>query len=377
VVVGLLNNEELLEEERVKAKSIREKMANVVGGSAYNNSGYGSNSASSNHYGNGLGGSSKYDTYDNKKKAENKTYDYGNSLGAYGDYAYNKSTLDKYKDAKNDKPSTSDKREDKKPEVVADTKKPFEKIASKLSKPGERREEKVEEVKPKPVANTPTVTTAPSNNSIIDIFDISAPATNGQQVPQPFTFNEPPKPVAQQQPVQQQQQAQQQQVPVQQSFQVQQQAPVQQQQQQPIPQVQQGYNQQPQFAQLPQQGYPQSPYPPQQYPNQFGYNQFGQPNQFVQQQQQPQYNQYQQPQFHPQANQFGYQQAYNPAPQQQFNPYAQPQQVPQVNNGYKPQANLGMGITLNSTSVAKKEDDFGNFSSSSSTAQNVRFPLRR
>ena len=42
---------------------------------------------------------------EDKKKAENKTYDYGNSLGAYGDYTYNKSTLDKYKDAKNDKPS--------------------------------------------------------------------------------------------------------------------------------------------------------------------------------------------------------------------------------------------------------------------------------
>ena len=87
-------------------------MANVVGGSAYSGgygsssgnyggSGYGGYGGSGNYGGSGYGGSK----YEEKKKPENKTYDYGNSLGAYGDYTYNKSTLDKYKDAKNDKPS--------------------------------------------------------------------------------------------------------------------------------------------------------------------------------------------------------------------------------------------------------------------------------
>lgn len=105
MVVNLLSNEELLEEERVKAKNIREKMSNVIGGSAYrensNNGGYGGGYSGSNS-----GNNSKYDNYDNKKKNENNAYNYGNSLGAFGDYAYNKSTLDKYKDAKNDKSTT-------------------------------------------------------------------------------------------------------------------------------------------------------------------------------------------------------------------------------------------------------------------------------
>ena len=80
-------------------------MSNVIGGSAYrqnsnNSGGYGSG------YGSNSGHNSKYDNYDNKKKNENNTYNYGNTLGAFGDYAYNKSTLDKYKDAKNDKTTT-------------------------------------------------------------------------------------------------------------------------------------------------------------------------------------------------------------------------------------------------------------------------------
>ena len=106
----------------MKAKNIREKMANVVDGSAYSG-GYGNNSSSGSYGGSGYGGSAfggnggyggsgnyggtgySGSKSEDKKKAENKTYDYGNSLGAYGDYTYNKSTLDKYKDAKNDKPS--------------------------------------------------------------------------------------------------------------------------------------------------------------------------------------------------------------------------------------------------------------------------------
>jgi hypothetical protein len=57
-VVGLLQSEELLEEERVKAKNIREKMSNVVGGSSYGSSGSSGNSGNSG-YG-GYGGNGGY-----------------------------------------------------------------------------------------------------------------------------------------------------------------------------------------------------------------------------------------------------------------------------------------------------------------------------
>ena len=113
-MVSLLGNEELLEEERVKAKNIREKMSSVVGGGAYSNSGYGSsnsgysgyNGGNSGYGGNSSGGySSKYDHHD-KKKNESKPYDYGNSLGAYGDYSYNKSTQGRQERQTSDPTST-------------------------------------------------------------------------------------------------------------------------------------------------------------------------------------------------------------------------------------------------------------------------------
>lgn len=50
--MALLSNEEQLEEERLKAKNIREKMSNIVGGSSYNGGG-------------GSGGNSGYGGYDN------------------------------------------------------------------------------------------------------------------------------------------------------------------------------------------------------------------------------------------------------------------------------------------------------------------------
>ena len=84
----------MLEEEREKAKTIRERMSGIAGGT---------------HYGGqtgGYGGDSKYDSYNNKSYGgkptnNNKTFSGGDitgGLGAYGDYTYNKSTLDKYKD---------------------------------------------------------------------------------------------------------------------------------------------------------------------------------------------------------------------------------------------------------------------------------------
>jgi len=98
----------------VKAKTIRDKMSNVVGGSSYGGS-YGGSSG----YGSGAYGSSKYDN-DSKKKTDSNNYNYGNTVGHFGDYSYNKSTIDKYKDTKNDKPNVNTnfdggKKEEKKP----------------------------------------------------------------------------------------------------------------------------------------------------------------------------------------------------------------------------------------------------------------------
>ena len=83
----------MLEEEREKAKTIRERMSGIAGGTHYGG------------YTGGYGGDSKYDSYNNKnyggKPNNNKTFSGGDitgGLGAYGDYSYNKSTLDKYKD---------------------------------------------------------------------------------------------------------------------------------------------------------------------------------------------------------------------------------------------------------------------------------------
>ena len=81
-------------------------MSNVIGGSAYRQNSNNSGGYGGSGYGSNSGHNSKYDNYDNKKKNENNTYNYGNTLGAFGDYTYNKSTLDKYKDAKNDKSTT-------------------------------------------------------------------------------------------------------------------------------------------------------------------------------------------------------------------------------------------------------------------------------
>lgn len=118
-----------------------------MGGSGYGG-GYGGSSGGyggSGGYGNysGMGG---YSGKEEKKKHDSaNTYNYGNSVGHYGDYSYGKSTLDKYKDAKNDKPSaggssTTQKEEKKQPEINVETKKPFEKKAGKLMKPGEKKE---------------------------------------------------------------------------------------------------------------------------------------------------------------------------------------------------------------------------------------------
>ena len=111
-------------------------MSNVVGGS-YNSSsssgyGYGGSSASSG-YGN-VGG---YGSKEQKKKKQEPNYSYGNSVGHFGNYSYEKSTIDKYRDAKAEKQSSTDnKKEEKKPEIQVETKKSFQTKANKLVKPG-------------------------------------------------------------------------------------------------------------------------------------------------------------------------------------------------------------------------------------------------
>ena len=87
-------------------------MSNVVGGTSYG-SGYGGSYNNNSSYGgsNGYGGSSGnggsgYGSQKAEEKKKNDFYNYGSGLGYFGDYTYTKSTLDKYKDPKNDKPST-------------------------------------------------------------------------------------------------------------------------------------------------------------------------------------------------------------------------------------------------------------------------------
>lgn len=74
-------------------------MAGVTGGVSYGKQGY--------------GGGGVYDSYNNKNMGEKRGYNYGSSdqgnggLGVYGDYSYGKSTLDKYKNQKNNSNGSS------------------------------------------------------------------------------------------------------------------------------------------------------------------------------------------------------------------------------------------------------------------------------
>ena len=132
----------MLEEERQKAKTIRERMSGIAGGTHYG--GYTG--------GGGYGGDGKYDSYNSKnygKSNGNKSYsnnDNVGGMGVYGDYNYGKSTLDKYKN--NDKNKSTNITGSTSPSIIPDitggagqsnpveaTKKPFQKIAPKLVKP--------------------------------------------------------------------------------------------------------------------------------------------------------------------------------------------------------------------------------------------------
>ncbi len=93
-------------------------MSNIVGGSSYN--GGGGSGGNSGYGGYDNYGGSKYGQSKKKEKTDaNNAYNYGNTVGHFGDYTYGKSTIDKYKDPKNDKPASGStdqgKKEEKKP----------------------------------------------------------------------------------------------------------------------------------------------------------------------------------------------------------------------------------------------------------------------
>lgn len=348
-------------------------MSNVVGGTSYgagyggsynssssgSGSGYGSGYGSGSGSGNGYGSSSKPD-YDKKK---NESLNYGSSLGYFGDYTYNKSTLDKYKDPKNDKPtatssgSTDNKKDDKKitPPIEVEVKKPFEKVAGKLSKPGEKKEIIAEEPT-KTVNPTQAATQGTAQGNIIEIDIFGGETTKPTQSPAPFSFETtapvapPVQPVQITQAPQVQQPFQPVQPPQQPIFQPQ---PTQQpfnpygqpqqpygQPQQPYGQPQQPYGQPQQPYGQPQQSYglPQQPYGSQPAP------------QFTANPQIPAYNQYGQPQqnfYGPPNPKFG--QAPQNFPQQPaYSPYINPMYpttAPLAVNSTQP-AGVNLGITL-------------------------------
>jgi hypothetical protein len=89
-------------------------MSNVVGGTSYG-SGYGGSYNNNSSYGGSNGyGSNSYGSSKAEEKKKNDSYNYGSGPGYFGDYTYSKSTLDKYKDPKNDKPSTAGSSNDSK-----------------------------------------------------------------------------------------------------------------------------------------------------------------------------------------------------------------------------------------------------------------------
>ena len=109
-------------------------------------------------YGAYSGGDSKYDSYNNKnyggKPSQNKSYGNDNigGMGLYGDYNYNKSTLDKYKNNDKNTNKSTNITGTTSPSIIPDitggagesnpveaTKKPFEKIAPKLVKPQSKK----------------------------------------------------------------------------------------------------------------------------------------------------------------------------------------------------------------------------------------------
>lgn len=85
-------------------------MSNVVGGTSYG-AGYGGSYNNNSNY---SGYGSSYGSSKPESEKKNDSYNYGSSVGYFGDYTYNKSTLDKYKDAKNDRPTTTSGNEGKK-----------------------------------------------------------------------------------------------------------------------------------------------------------------------------------------------------------------------------------------------------------------------
>lgn len=319
-------------------------MSHVTGGSGS----YGGYSGGS--YG---GGDGRYESFNSRNYDGNKPpTSYGNSdyhggLGAYGDYNYGKSTLDKYKNDEKIKKTESGSAMNKPlivpditgsgttPDITQQTKKPFQNIAKKLEKPGQ----KTQAVKPDPPSPNKNITpttqaTNGANKNIIDvdIFDMDPPSVPAKQENTYSTTSEQNKQYVNPAPVQPQTNILTQ--PVQQPIQ-QVQQPV-----QPVQQVQQV--QPPQtlpFNQMYNQPYgqPQTPYGYPQPQPQYGQPQYGQPAYGQPQYGQPVYGQpsYGQPYGQPMYPQPFNPQIYNPQPYNQPQ-YYQPQQPQQPQQQSKP-----------------------------------------
>lgn len=174
-------------------------MSGVVGSGS--GMGYGGN-----NYG-GYSNDSKYESYDSKSYGKNssKAESYGLS-NPFGEYSYNKSTLDKYKGSDNlnksaTNPSTTPNfTTQKKPSIVPTSestdagKKPFSKLAPKLIKPPSKTDKpspaqtkKVEKVQEK------KITTNVMDDDIFDITTPSNPSTTEQKSNStPFSFDDQP-----------------------------------------------------------------------------------------------------------------------------------------------------------------------------------------
>lgn len=187
-----MSNEELLEEERVKAKNIRERLAGSSSEAAY--SGYGSGSkyggtSYKNEGGSkyaGQGSSSKGSTYTSYSTG---SYDEGKStLDKYKNYTggslYSKENLNKDKKEKEEQKQQVEKKEEEAPAPEA-----FKKQAPTLKKPGEVK------IQPPPATTTTTTTT----NTNKAQTKAPVPQPQAQQKKQPdsgidiFEFDDGPK----------------------------------------------------------------------------------------------------------------------------------------------------------------------------------------
>lgn len=132
----------------------------------------------------GGGGDSRYQGYDSRNygKGNDRSFGQGSLNTAYGDYTYNQSTLDKYKDKT--KPTNTTKPnitgitpEFTKPDITqqaaTEVKKPFEKDVPKLVKPGQKPQsvQPAQQQSTTPTQSTNNSTNANSSNNKGNLMD--------------------------------------------------------------------------------------------------------------------------------------------------------------------------------------------------------------